>query len=212
PLQLNLPPVSVRDLVIHDDDLVAATHGRGIWILDDIAALRQINDDVASSDAYLFSPPAAIAMPRGSDFGTPQPRDEALARNPPAGAMIDYYLKSSASGPVTLEILSPAGDVIRRYSSDDKPVAIDPDKIDIPASWLHAPEPLQASAGMHRWVWDLRPAPTGGGNRRGGGSLMAQFFGGGEPFVLPGTYTVKLTAGGKSYTRQLVVKRDPREK
>jgi photosystem II stability/assembly factor-like uncharacterized protein len=209
-LQLNLPPASMRDLAIHDDDLIVATHGRGFWVLDNITALRQIDNEIAKAGAHLFAPAMAINLTPGSDNGTPMPRDEPLAENPPYGAMIDYYLKSNTSSLITLEILDPAGEVIRRYASDDKFPAINPDALSIPVSWVRAPEPLSAMAGMHRWIWDLRPTPpprpagVGGG---GGG-----FGGRGVPAVLPGTYTVKLTVGGKSYAQPLVVKMDPRAK
>ena len=123
--------------------------------------------------------------------------------------MIDYYLKANASGPVVVEILDPAGDVIRRYSSDDKPPPIDPDKLNIPTYWLRNRESLLSTAGMHRWVWDLRPTPPA--NARGGG-LEAVFFGGRGPAVLPGNYTVRLTVNSKSQTQPLVVKADPRVK
>ena len=212
-LQLNLPPASMRDLAIHDDDLIVATHGRGFWVLDDITALRQINDDVVKADAFLFRPADAVNITPGSDNGTPMPRDEPLAENPPTGALIDYYLKSNADGPVTLEILDPSGEVIRRYSSEDKAPPVDPDKLNIPAFWVRTPEPLSTAVGMHRWIWDLRPTPparpAGGGGGGGGGG---GFGGRGVSTVLPGTYTVKLTAGGKSYTQPLVVKMDPRAK
>lgn len=206
-LQLNLPPCSMRDLAIHEDDLIVATHGRGFWILDDITALRQVGEAAASSGAFLFKPADAIEITRGSDFGTPQPRDEALAENPPFGAIIDYYLKTASSGPVTLEIVDPAGEVIRRYSSDDKMPVVDPEKLDIPASWIPKPEPLSAAAGMHRWVWNLRPESKDG---QGRGGVMAEFFGGGAPLVLPGNYTVRLTVNGQTYTQPLRVKPDPR--
>src|SRR5262249_13594989 len=104
-LQLYIPPCSMRALGVHQDDLIVATHGRGFWILDDITALRQINDEAAKADAFLFRPADAISIPPGSENGTPLPLDEPLADNPPYGAIIDYYLKSTASGPVTLEIL-----------------------------------------------------------------------------------------------------------
>ena len=212
-LQLNLPPASMRDLAIHDDDLIVATHGRGFWVLDDITALRQIDDQVVKSDAFLFRPADAVNITPGSDNGTPMPRDEPLAENPSTGALIDYYLKSNADGPVTLEILDPSGEVIRRYSSEEKPARVNPDTLNIPAFWVRTPESLSAAAGMHRWIWDLRPAPpqrpAGGGGGGGGGG---GFRGRGVSNVLPGTYTVKLTAGGKSYTQPLVVKMDPRTK
>lgn len=207
-LQLNLPPASVRDLAIHEDDLIVATHGRGFWVLDNIAALRQINNEIAKSSAHLFQPADTINAIPGGDNGTPLPRDEPLAENPPLGAMIDYYLKSKASGPVTLEIVDAAGESIRRYSSEDKFPPLDPDKLNFPPFWARTNEPLPASPGMHRWIWDLRPTPpprpagTGGG---GGG-----FFGRGAQTVLPGKYTVRLTVDGRTYTQPLFIKMDPR--
>ncbi|HKV40803.1 MAG TPA: hypothetical protein VJX67_16435 [Blastocatellia bacterium] len=212
PLQLNMPPVSVRDVVVHNDDLIAATYGRGFWVLDDITALRQLNPGVAGADAYLFRPADAIAMPRGSDYGTPQPRDEPLAENPPPGAIIDYYLKPGATGPIAIEILNPAGEVIRRYSSEDPTPKVDPDKLDIPVAWIHTPEPLSTAAGMHRWLWDLRPTPVLSQSGRPGGGLIAQFFGGGGPLVLPGAYTVRLSVGEWTSTQPLIVKMDPRKR
>src|SRR5260370_13813045 len=105
----------MRDLAIHDNDLIVATHGRGFWVLDDMTVLRQVNDDVGRADAFLFRPADAINMPPGGENGTPLPRDEPLAENPPFGAIIDYYLKSAASGPVTLEVLDPSAEAFRRY-------------------------------------------------------------------------------------------------
>ena len=210
PLQLNLPPASIRDLAVHGDDLIVATHGRGFWVLDDITALRQIDNGVGNANAFLYRPADAVNMTPGSDNGTPMPRDEPLAENPPAGALIDYYLKANASGVVTLEIFDPAGEMIRRYASDDKITPVNLETLNIPAHWVRTPEPLSAAGGMHRWVWDLRPTPPprpAGGGGGGGG-----FGRGGAAVVLPGTYTVKLTVGGKSYTQPLTVKMDPRAK
>ena len=211
-LQLNLPPCSMRDLVVHGDDLIVAAHGRGFWVLDNITPLRQIGGLVANVDNYLFRPADVISITPGSEYGTPKPRDEPLAENPPYGAMIDYYLKSAASGPVTLEILDAGGELVRRYSSDDRPPEVNPELLNIPSFWRRTPEPLSAAAGMHRWVWDLRPTPTGGGGRRGAGA--GGFGRGGEARVLPGVYTVKLTVGGKgsAQPQPLVVKMDPRSK
>src|SRR5438132_7982240 len=200
-LQLNLPPASMRDLAIHEDDMIVATHGRGFWVLDDITALRQITDEIAKSDAYLFRPADAINIAPGGDNGTPLPRDEPLAENPPFGAMIDFYLKSKPAVPVILEIQDPSGEMIRRYSSEDKPTPVDPNRLNYPPFWARTTEPLPATAGMHRFIWDLRPTPpprpAGGGGGGGGGG---GFRGGAQP-VLPGVYTVKLTVGGKSYTQ-----------
>ncbi|HSE31749.1 MAG TPA: hypothetical protein VLA93_09230 [Pyrinomonadaceae bacterium] len=208
-LQLNLPSASARDLAIHGDDLIVATHGRGFWILDNITPLRQL-DDARKANNFLFKPAVAISVVLGSDNGTPQPRDEALAQNPQFGAAIDYYLRANQTDPVLLEILNPAGDVVRRYSSEDKPTPVNPDTLNIPAFWRPTPEPLSALAGMHRWYWDLRPtppAPTGGGGGGGGGGGF-----GNRPTVLPGNYTVRLTVAGQNYMQPLVVKPDPRVK
>ncbi|HSB10063.1 MAG TPA: hypothetical protein VLM38_11310 [Blastocatellia bacterium] len=210
-LQLNLPPCSMRDLVIHGDDLIVATHGRGFWVLDDITSLRQINDEVAQSAAYLFRPGDAYSIPPPGEFGTPKPRDEALAENPPYGAMIDYYLKSAASGPITLEILDAGGETIRRYSSEDRPAAVNPDTLNIPAYWIRRAEPLSGSPGMHRWVWDLRPTPAERPARGAGGGAGGPGRGG-EARVIPGVYSVKLTVSGHSYVQPLRVNMDPRSK
>ncbi|MGI8556165.1 MAG: WD40/YVTN/BNR-like repeat-containing protein, partial [Pyrinomonadaceae bacterium] len=204
-LQQNLPPVSMRDLAIHDDDLIVATHGRGFWVLDDITPLRQITDEIVKSRAFLFRPADTFVIPPPSENGTPQPRDEPLADNPPYGAIIDYYLKSPSKEAVTLEILNPAGASIRRYSSADKPVSINPDTLDIPAFWIKTQPILPNQSGMHRWVWDLRPTPPANTNAGGG-------FRRGAPLVLPGIYTIKLTVGDKIYTQPLAVKIDPRVK
>jgi photosystem II stability/assembly factor-like uncharacterized protein len=203
-LQLNIPHVSMRDLQVKDNDLVVATHGRGFWILDDITPLRQLTGDVIRSDAFLFDPQPAYNLPTATENGTPQPRDEPLTENQPAGATIDYYL-GKGGGTITLEFLNPAGDLVRKYSSDDKITPVNPDTLDIPASWRPTPPVLSNAAGMHRWMWDLRPTPTGGGGGGGGGG-----FRGRGASILPGTYTVRLTSGGKTYTRQLAIKPDPR--
>jgi photosystem II stability/assembly factor-like uncharacterized protein len=205
-LQLNMPHVSMRDLDVHGNDLIVATHGRGFWVLDDITPLRQISDEVVRSNAFMFAPEVAYNLPQPTENGTPQPRDEPLAENQPYGAVIDYYLGAPANGPVVLEILDPAGESIKRFSSEDKVTPVDPNTLDIPAFWIKSPPILSTAAGMHRWVWDLRPTPPavpagqGNGFRRGVSS------------VLPGTYTVKLTVGGHSYTKPLVIEMDPRVK
>ena len=210
-LQQNLPPASMRDLAVHGDDLIVATHGRGFWIIDNMTVLRQISADVAKGSAYLFQPASAVLVTAGSDDGTPMPLDEPLTDNAPNGAIIDYYLKANASGPVTIEILDPAGEMIRKYSSADKGPQINFETLNIPAYWIRPFEPLSTAAGMHRWIWDLRPTPpprpSGGGGGGGGG-----FGRGGVSAVLPGTYTVRLSASGKSYTQPLTVKLDPRTK
>lgn len=206
-LQLNLPPVSMRDLAIHGDDLIVATHGRGFWVLDDITALRQITDKVEQSEAYLFRPAEPIRMHPGTDYGSPMPRDEALAENPPVGAMIDYYLKSSATGPLVIEILDAKGEVIRRYSSADKTAPAKPETLIFPAFWRPAPQPPSAAAGMHRWTWDLHYTPAAGDSHLVGDEFVVAPRG---VTALPGPYMVKLTVEGRSYSQALTLKMDPR--
>jgi len=185
-----------------------ATHGRGFWVLDNITALRQLNREVAGASAYLFRPADAFNLPQSSDNGTPMPRDEPLAENPPYGAMIDYHFKSNVAGPLTLEILDPSGEVVRRYSSEDKTPPVNPDTLSIPMFWVRPSVPLSTAAGMHRWIWDLRPTPPA----RPGGAAGGGGFGRGAANVLPGAYTVRLTAEGKTYTQPLQVRMDPRSK
>jgi photosystem II stability/assembly factor-like uncharacterized protein len=206
-LQLNLPPVSMRDLAIHGDDLIVATHGRGLWVLDDITALRQISDQVKESDAFLFEPAAAVRMHAGTDYASPMPRDEALAENPPVGAMIDYYLKSSATSSLVIEIVGEKGELVRRYSSDDKVPAVKPETLQFPAFWRPAPQPVSTAAGMHRWIWDLHYTKVRGSTHLAGDEFVVAPRG---VTALPGTYTVRMTVGGKSYSQRLSIKMDPR--
>ena len=203
-LQLNLPPVSVRDIAIKDSDLIVATHGRGFWVIDDISALRQADATVAGANAFLFKPSEAVQLPPGSDNGTPTQKDEAQAENPPNGAIIDYYLKSGATGPVVIEILDASGVTVRRYASDDPRTPVNPDTLTVSMLWAPSPVAMPTSAGMHRWVWDFRPTPAPGGRGGGGGGR------GGAPAAQPGSYTVRLTVDGNTYTQALVVKGDPR--
>jgi photosystem II stability/assembly factor-like uncharacterized protein len=213
-LQLNLPPTSMRDLAFHDNDLIVATHGRGFWVLDDIGALRQVNADVAGANAHLFKPADAIIVPPASDEGTPTQKDEAMAENPPIGAIVDYYLKSAAGGPVTIEILNGSGGVVRHVSSADPQTPVEPNTLVVNAVWQRAQEPPSAAAGMHRYVWDFRPDPPAGGGRGRGGRGGGGGGGGrgGPPPVAPGNYSVRLTVNGQSFTQPLVVKPDPRER
>jgi len=204
-LQLNLPASSVRDLVVHGDDLVIATFGRAFWVMDDVTPLRQLSAKVASADAWLFEPQTAYRMRPGSDEGTPVPLDEPQAENPPTGAVLDYYLKEKQTQAVQLEILDSAGKLVRRFASTDQPQRTSPNEIDIPMYWIHEMEPLSAEAGMHRFVWDIRYAFAGGGGRR-------TRRGGGGPLAVPGKYTVRLTAAGKTMSVPLLVKMDPRVK
>lgn len=213
PLQLNLPHTSMRDLWIHDNDLIVATHGRSFWILDDITPLRQATAAVAQSD-HLFTPATAIRIPRSTYSETPLPPDEPVGQNPPNGAIIDYYLAKPASGVVTIEILDSAGRLVRKFASNDKP-ELTPEQLDkqlIPIYWVKMPHNPGTTVGMHRFVWDLHyPAPTSVTHEYPitaiPGDTPRYPLG---PHALPGNYTVRLTANGKSYTAPLTIKLDPR--
>jgi photosystem II stability/assembly factor-like uncharacterized protein len=211
PLRLNMPATSIRDLVVHGDDLVVGTHGRSFWILDDVTPLRQMTPEVARSDAHLFRPEAAWRVRRNKNTDTPLPPEEPAGKNPPDGAILNYVLHSRPAGPVTLEILDAGGQLVRRYSSQDKPEPVDP-QANVPTYWIRPPQALSTDPGMHRFTWDLRYPPPQALSRD---YPISAIFGDTplEPSgaaVLPGIYTVKLTAGGLSLTQSLTVKMDPR--
>ncbi len=214
PLRLNMPATSIRDLVIHENDLVVGTHGRGFWILDDIAPLRQLTPESAAAVAHLFAPSAVYRFPRNTNTDTPLPPEEPAGKNPPDGAVIYYSLKAAESGPVTLEISDAAGTLVRRFSSADAAPAANPN-MNVPAYWVRPFQPLAASAGMHRFVWDLHAAPAGRGGRGGGECPISAIYGDTPctaegAWMPPGTYMVKLTVNGQTYERSLLVKPDPR--
>jgi photosystem II stability/assembly factor-like uncharacterized protein len=152
PLQLNLPVTSVRDLVVHEDDLVVATFGRSFWVLDGVTPLRQIDSQMAAADTWLFRPGTAYRVRPGSDQGTLVPIDEPLASNPPDGAVLDYYLKQKPASPVQLEIFDSEGKLVRRFASNDELRKVDPNNLSFPAYWVREPQALSAEAGMHRFV------------------------------------------------------------
>ena len=241
-LRLGMPAISVRDLEVKDDsschcsDLIAATHGRGFWILDDVTPLRQAGAARSATAAYLFKPELALRVRFGTNDPTPWPPEVLAGENPPAGAIIDYYLATAAPGVVTLDILDVAGTVVRSYSSDD-PVrhpdpALDsaaynrlcqhtPDAADcgLPLYWPAPPMVISTDAGMHRVSWDLRYTPigAGGGPSGGGGSDVGAVphrtaAAVDAPWAPPSAYTVRLTVGGKSYTQPLTLRLDPRVK
>jgi len=216
PLQLNLPHTSMRDLTLHGDDLIVATHGRSFWILDDITLLRQLNEEVAKTSAYLFAPQEALRARWNKNPDTPLPPEEPAGKNPPDGAIIDYFLAGDAAGPVTLEILDTDGKLVRKYSSMDKaePLEEIAPKYPIPMYWVRREKVLSAAAGMHRFVWNVRYATP---QSLGHGYPISAILHDTplEPkgvWALPGRYTVKLTVDGKSYTKPLVLKMDPRVK
>jgi len=216
PLRLNMPASSIRDLVIKDDDIVVGTHGRSFWILDDITPLRQISEQVAAADAYLFKPQLAYRVRGNLNTDTPVPPDEPAGKNPPDGAIIDYHLKSAATGPVLIEVFDSSNKLVRRYSSGDKPDDIDAigKEVNIPTYWIRPSQIPPATTGMQRFVWDLHYAPLEGS--RPEYPISATYrdtprnpLG---PWVLPGEYTVRLTVNGQSYSQPLSVKMDPRVK
>jgi photosystem II stability/assembly factor-like uncharacterized protein len=215
PLRLNMPATSIRDLVVHRDDLVVGTHGRSFWILDDITALRQLTPEVAAADSFLFKPQVAYRVRWNVNTDTPLPPEEPTGKNPPDGALIDYHLGANAAGPVTLEILDHPGKPVRRYASTDRPAPLDEKRLDVPTYWIRPPQQLSARAGMHRFVWDLHYPPPPAGGRRSYAMTAVYHDTPSEPqgpWVLPGEYTVKLTVNGKTLTQPLTVRMDPRVK
>jgi photosystem II stability/assembly factor-like uncharacterized protein len=240
-LRLNMPAISVRDIEVKDDasclcsDLVAGTHGRGFWILDDVTPLRQAAEAAAASSAFLFKPATGIRIRFGTNDPTPWPPELPAGENPPPGAIVDYYLPTAAD--VKLEFLNTAGKVVRTYSSTDKVMSPDPatDPVaynricqqtpteadcGLPLYWPAPQQILKSSAGMHRFTWDMHydPIPgAGGGGRGGGGGANGAvphrtYPAVNSPWVAPGTYSVRLTVSGQSQTQPITIKMDPRVK
>jgi photosystem II stability/assembly factor-like uncharacterized protein len=213
PLRLNMPATSIRDLVVHGDDVVVGTHGRSFWILDDITPLRQLDAKAAAAPAHLFRPQTAYRVRNNLNHDTPLPPDEPAGQNPPDGAIINYRLKAAADL-VTLEILDGKGHMVRRYSSADKPEAVDERSLNIPTYWIRPPQVLPAAAGSHRFVWDLHYPPPEGGRRMYPMTAIyrdtpSHPLG---PWVPAGNYVVRLTAGPTTCQQPLTVKMDPRVK
>jgi photosystem II stability/assembly factor-like uncharacterized protein len=212
-LRLNMAASSVRDLIIKDDDLCVATHGRGFWILDNITPLRQLQASIAKSPAVLFRPQTAWRVRWNMNTDTPLPPDEPAGENPPDGAMIDYYIGAGAPAPVTLEIKDDTGKIVRRYSSADPLPTPDP-ALSIPPYWVRPPQQLAGESGMHRFLWDLHYAPVPGIQPQ---YPIAAIYrntapAATSPWAMPGKYTVVLTVNGKSYQQPLTVRMDPRIK
>jgi photosystem II stability/assembly factor-like uncharacterized protein len=207
PLQLNLPVTSVRDLQIHGDDLVIATHGRAFWIMDDIEPLREIGAGLACAGACFFRPASAVRVDNNSFAGTPLPPEEPAAKNPPDGAILDYFL-AGPTKQVTLTILDQNQQIVRRFSSTDvetgqrAPMAV-------AERWFPEPQRLENAPGMHRFVWDLRWRNSGNPVVDEDAESIVAPSG---PRVPPGIYRVQLTVDGKSFVRSLTVAMDPRSK
>lgn len=202
-LQANLPRTSVRDVDVHGNDLVVATHGRGFWIMDDVASLRQVNGKTAGENAWLFAPSPAIRLRLPAFSGTPLPKDEPMASNPPVGAAIDYVLKHAAKTPVELTIRDAHGERVRRYSSSDAAPKHDAATSEVAPEWIAPPSSLATSAGMHRFVWPLRHAAP---------AELADHAGADGLLVPPGDYSIELTVDGKTLRQPLAVVADPRVK
>ena len=202
PLQVNLPNCSVRDISVRRGDLVLATHGRSFWVLDDLSPLRQLDAKAAASKLWLFAPREAVRLNPAEFQGTPEPKDEPSAENPPRGAVLDYRLNAASVSPVVIEILDAQGALVRRYASDDPSEPPDLQAIRVTEDWVPEPEPPSAAAGMHRFVWDLHyaaPAKVSPSRRVRAGV-----------WAPPGRYAARLTAGGQTLTQPLVVRKDPR--
>jgi photosystem II stability/assembly factor-like uncharacterized protein len=212
PLRMNMPHTSIRDIVVHDDDLVAATHGRSFWILDDLSPLRQLTADVSAAGTHLFAPRPTIRWPRNTNTDTPLPPEEPAGANPPDGAILYYYLGDNATRPVTIEISDSAGQLVRTFSSEDKPAQIPP-TLNLPAYWIRPSPVVSKTAGMHRFVWDLHgpPPPTGPNVEPSMGAVIHETPLTQGPWLPAGNYTVKLTVAGQSQSQPLIVRPDPRE-
>jgi photosystem II stability/assembly factor-like uncharacterized protein len=200
PLQLNLPVSPIHDLVIKDDDLVVATHGRSFWILDNLTPLRQVTAQSNQADATLYQPQTGLRLHYATEFDKRQP----VGDNPPPGAMIDYYFKTAPKDEVTLDILDSQGKVVRHLSSKEEK------KAEQPPEWPDRQERIKtipAKEGMNRFPWDLRyndPVQTPGAFYAGDGPK--------GPLALPGDYQLRLTVAGKTQTAPLKLVIDPRTK
>ncbi len=192
PLQLNLPVTSIRDIAVHGDDLVVATHGRAFWVLDDITPLRQLADATASGGVYLFAPATARRVRPGNEEGTPLPLDEPQADNAPVGLYVDYYLPDTPRTAIVIDVLGADGAPVRHWSSAAPPKPVDPNSVPYTTHWIEQHPVPSAQAGAHRFVWDFHETDSDG------------------PLVPPGVYTVRLSVDGKTYDRAARVVRDPR--
>jgi photosystem II stability/assembly factor-like uncharacterized protein len=242
-LRGNMPATAIRDLQVKDDstclcaDLVAGTHGRGFWILDDVTPLRQhaaVQAAQGAGKAYLFKPHTAVRVRFGTNDPTPWPPELPAGENPPPGALIDYYLPSNASGAVKLDILTPAGKLVRSYSSDDPQLEIDPaldpegyDQIcrrnptaadcGLPLYWPAPAFVVSTKAGVHRFSWDLHydplteDDPADAGDEGATGAVPHHTYPTvNAPWAPPGNYVVRLTVNGATYSQPLTLKLDPR--
>ena len=199
-LRLNMPIVPVRDLVVRQDSIAIATHGRALWVLDDVSPLHQSAS--SSAAAWLYAPEPAIRMRPHVDPSEAFPPEEPGAENRADGAFIDYRINAPVAGPVVLTILDASGTTVRRFSSSDHPNVTNPNDVPFPAFWIHDAPTLDASVGTHRFAWDFQYATLPG-------EPPSDSLGGG-PLAPPGRYTVRLSAGGKAWSQPFDIRRDPR--
>ena len=212
PLQQNLPTAWARDLLVHGDDLIAGTQGRAIWVLGDLALLRQVQPATAAEPFHLFAPAPAVRVRFNNNHDTPLTPETPVGQNPPEGVVFDYWLAHAPSGPVTLEIRDSSGTVVRSFSSSDVPENPSAERY-FQADWVKPQPILSAAPGEHRWVWDMRrPRPKAVEY----GYSIAAVWGLDTPidprgqFVEPGRYTAVLTVEGKSSQVPIEIVADPR--
>jgi photosystem II stability/assembly factor-like uncharacterized protein len=212
PLQRDLPSVIVTDLLVHDRDLIVATMGRGIWVLDDLTPLRQARAIAADAPAHLFAPAPAYRVRVNQNRDTPLPPEEPAGENPPVGAYIDYWLARDAQEPVQIEIRTQHDEVVRSFASDDAAPDLGAHRY-FAAAWIRPSPPPRADAGAHRFVWNLRaPRPRAPAYEYNIGVAWGQD----TPvvpqgaLVMPGSYRVVLRVDGREYAAPLSVLADPR--
>jgi len=229
PLQLNMPVTSVRDIVVHADDLAIATYGRGFWVLDQMTSLRQLaakGKEVASAKAYLFVPGEAFAIHQGGMNGTPLPHEEPQELNPPGGVVAYYWLKAKPTGPVKLELVDAKGAVRSCLASDTPIKPVDTETINVQAIWEEPAPPPSADPGTHRASLNVRAGRGFGGGRNAPPPPPDACNPAGTPAptpdraprgrrgpqgLTPGDYTVRLTVDGQTLTQTVTIKADPRD-
>jgi len=214
-LRLNMPVVAIHDLAIEQDDLVAATYGRSFWILDDVTPLRQVEGGTGSSGAHLFAPRKAIRVRRDENQDTPLPPEVPTGKNPPDGAILNYFPPANSAGEIQLEIYDADEKLVRSFSS--AAATREPEETPYVAEyWIEHPQALSKTTGMHRFVWNLRYAdpramhPQSPYNYPIAAIVGATPLPPQGPLVLPGKYEVRLKAGGQVLRQALEVKMDPR--